>query len=255
MTVELFRDDNALTLVASIRNRGMPDETIADLHEALARITDSLDDESLYFRAIDLSGEWRPGNGDFDPWGSANVGAWARLAGQPQVLDRLRTWLADVETLLARHADEKHGSILESDEVLLGEVPASILAVMHLEFVPIYARFLDVWLDLNDAQKNSVVAEIVQSHGRCAKVEDLLFKLVVYQGGDGDLVGYALRPELEKLYGDFPKSKLFRRMVEAMHARGPELQDSTGKRYIFSYQPSWPELTEAAKAILAELDG
>jgi hypothetical protein len=43
-------------------------------------------------------------------------------------------------------------------------------------------------------------------------------------------------------------------MVSAMHARGEELQDSTGKRYIFSYTPSWFELGTSANAVLEELE-
>ncbi|NNF78225.1 MAG: hypothetical protein HKN05_09365 [Rhizobiales bacterium] len=75
----------------------------------------------------------------------------------------------------------------------------------------------------------------------------------MHHSDDGDLIE-GMKDTLQKLYGDFPTSDLFRRMATAMHALGPELQDSTGKRYIFSYCPRWPELTEAAKRILAELD-
>ena len=227
---------------------------IDDLNKSLEIISDSLADKSLFFRAIDLSGTWRLGAGDFDPWNSNNVAAWAKLAGQATALPDLRAWLEDLERLLARHIREMHDPMWEADEVLVGEVPLSILAVAHLEFVPIYTRFLDVWENANAPQQNSIVTEIVQAHGSCSEVEDLLLKFVAYKGGDSDLIEYALRPELEKLYGDFPRSKLFRRMIETMHARGPELQDSTGKRYIFSYMLNWSELAEAAQAILAELD-
>lgn len=163
-------------------------------------------------------------------------------------------WFGDLENLLALHLQEKHASIRETDEVLLGEVPLSILAVTHLDFVPVFTRFLDVWDDPAQAQQHSVVMEIVQSHGRCPAVEDLLVKLVAQHGGDGDLIQSVLRPLLEKLYGDFPGSKLFRRMVETTHAMGTKRQDSEGNRYIFLHCPDWPELKVSATAILAELD-
>lgn len=254
MTVESIYDEDALMLVLSIRSSCLTDETTADLNTALAIISDSLSDNSLYYRAVDLSGTWRAGEDEFNPWDAANVDAWVEVAGRPTSLTGLRSWLADLRKLLARHQSEKHTSIWEAEEVQLGEVPLSVLAIAHLEFVPIYADFLDVWDNMNAGQQSSVVTEIVQAHGHYSEVEDLLVKLVAYKGGDSDLIEYALRPELEKLYGDFSKSALFRRMVETMHARGSELQDSTGKRYIFSYLPSWPELSEAAQVVLAELD-
>ncbi|MCJ2045411.1 hypothetical protein MKK58_12860 [Methylobacterium sp. J-078] len=243
-----------LSIVLSIRNSGTHVETIKDLHKALAKIASSLGKESLYYRAIDLSGTWRSGEEEFNPWAPPNISAWADLARHPETLNDLRAWLEDVERLLLRHLAEEDTSILEAEEVLLGEVPLSILAVMHLDFVPLYTRFLDVWQDQNGPQQGSIVQEIVEAHGRSKEVEDLLFKLVVYMSGDGDLIEYNLRKNLEQLYGNFSQSELFRRMVEAMHARGSELQDSTGKRYIFSYLPGWPELTVAAETILAELD-
>jgi hypothetical protein len=254
LAVELLHDEGMMMLVVSIRNSGAHDQVTEDLHEAIVKISNSLGDESLYYRAIDPSGAWRLGNDEFNPWDDDAVGAWVRIASQSGALDGLRAWLAEVERLLASRLAENHESIWEAEDALLGEVPLSVLAIAHLEFVPIYARFRDLWEDGNATQQDSIVAEIVEAHGRCSEVEELLFKLVVHHGGDSDLMEYALRPQLEKLYGDFPKSKLFRRMVEAMHAMGSERKDSHGEWHIFSYHPSWPELTETAKAILAELE-
>lgn len=253
MAIEAIRADK-YTLVLSIRNDRADNAEICDLDEALATISDSLEDKSLFFRALDLSGEWRSGSGDFDPWNSDNLRAWAILSSRSTALPGLHKWLGEVENLLRRHLAEKYTPIWESGEVLFGEIPLSILAVSNLEFVPVYTNFIDVWGDINTQRQYSIVAEIVQTHGRCSEVENLLLKLVAYKGGDGDLIEYVLRSELEKLYGDFPKSELFRLMVMTMNARGSELQDSTGKRYIFNYMPSWPELTDAAQTILAELD-
>jgi hypothetical protein len=54
-----------------------------------------------------------------------------------------------------------------------------------------------------------------------------------------------LKPVLQNLYGDFPKSQLFRRMILAKFNEGTLRP---------GYHPDWPELAEAEKDILAKLD-
>lgn len=260
MPVTPIHDRENYSLVLSLRTSRFFGDPVVDLSEALAKLEDSLSDKGLYFRAIDVTGKWRPGRGGFnpfdafDPYNDDAIGAWSKIGSRRENLPGLRKWLADVEALLTRYVAEEHQSICETDMVVLAEVPLGVFAIMHLEFVPIYARFIDLWINADARQQNSIVSDIMETHGPRPEVEDLLFKLVVEHGGDGDLIEYALRPELEKHYGDFTESPLFRRMIVAMHAKGAAMQDSTGKRYIFSYTPSWPELSDAAKAILAELD-
>ncbi|CUW87370.1 hypothetical protein N5C66_15005 [Rhizobium pusense] len=255
MTIKEVFDEDAMTIAFRISFNRNKSKIIAELNEVIPRIKKSLSREDVWYRVIDVSGKWSSDKEDFeDPWTSPNADAWVQLANHSEFLEGLHVWFGDLENLLALHLQEKHASIRETDEVLLGEVPLSILAVTHLDFVPVFTRFLDVWDDPAQAQQHSVVMEIVQSHGRCPAVEDLLVKLVAQHGGDGDLIQSVLRPLLEKLYGDFPGSKLFRRMVETTHAMGTKRQDSEGNRYIFLHCPDWPELKVSATAILAELD-
>ncbi|WP_216331382.1 hypothetical protein [Rhizobium sp. X9] len=255
MAIKEIFDEGAMTIAFRIPFKRNKSKVIAELNEVIPRIRESLSRENAWYRVVDISGKWRSDNEAFDdPWTSPNAEAWVQLAGHGEFLEGLRIWVGELENLLALHLREEHVSIRETDEVLLGEVPVSILAVMYSDFVPVFTRFLDVWDDPNLDQQYSVVAEIVQSHGRCQEVEDLLVKLAAHEGGDGDLIQSVLRPQLEKLYGDFPNSTLFRTMVETMHARGAELEDSDGNRHIFHYCPNWPELTANATTILAELD-
>ncbi|MDQ4407112.1 hypothetical protein RBU00_13455 [Rhizobium sp. AN63] len=227
-----------------------PREIIADLNEISLRLEESLSDKNIWYRVIDLSGTWSS-NEAFYPWTEINYNAWIELALHSEVLDDLRAWFGTLEKLLIRFSQAGRGiPMMETDEAAFGEVPLSVLAIMYSDFVPIYTRFLDLWEAQDRNQCCEIVTEIVQSHGAMPEVEDLLVKLVSEHFYDSCLIPY-LRTELENLYGDFPQSALFRKMVEAMHTK--EAENVGFERSIFKYCSEWIELTESANAILAEL--
>lgn len=252
MAIESIRDPDMMALVVSIQNDGSVGETLSDLNAALDCIVDSLEDSDLFYRSIDLSGKWRLGDDGFEPMGEDNLVAWANFVKNEDVLPGIERWLARQEKLLVDVGE--FDMIYESEETQLGEPAISSLAMKHRSFVPLYNRFLDLW-DLNHGvYQPGVIAFLVKIHGKCPEIEDMLLNMVLKHGGDGDLIEYNTRPFLEEIYGDFPESDLFRRMVTEMHANCGKLKDSSGKRYIFNYTPSWPELGAKADAILAELD-
>ncbi|MBG0507597.1 hypothetical protein I3J13_02380 [Agrobacterium sp. MOPV5] len=228
-----------------------PQEIIRDLNEISLRIEESLSDENIWYRVIDLSGTWNSSE-EFYPWTEINYNAWIKLALHSEVLDDLRAWFGTLEKLLIRFSQEGHAiPMMETDEAAFGEVPLSILAVMYSDFVPIYTRFLDLWEAQDRNQCCEIVTDIVKSHGAIIEVEDLLVKLVSEHSYDNSLIPY-LRTELENIYDDFPQSALFRKMVEVMHAK--EAENIGFERSIFRYCSDWVELTESANAILAELE-
>ncbi len=254
MSLVPLYDERQMTLVLSIQECVTVQDKMASLHQALLEISKKSADNSIYFWAIDLAGTWKIGDDEFDPWSESNLNAWIDLAKCKDSLDPLRAWLNHLEKILLLRRKEERAPLWESDVTLFGEVALSVLAIMYLDFVPFYARFLDAWDGENSRQRDSTIQEIVASHGRCPEIEKLIFDLIFHDGIDGDLINYSLRSDLENMYGDFTKSDLFRRIIEAIHAAGADWQDNEGNWAIFRYTPSWPELKEKAEEILAELD-
>lgn len=252
MAIKNIHDSDMLMLVVSVQNDGSVDKTLEDLDAALDCIVDSMSDENIWFCSIDLSGKWRLGQGEFEPMGEDNVLAWCQFVADETVLPSLERWVARQEKMLIDAGEFK--PIHESEDVQLCETAISCLAMKHLSFVPVYTRFLDLWDLEHGVHQNGIIAHLLKMHGQCAEVEDLLVKMVVKYGGDGDLIQYDARPFLEEVYGDFPASKLFRRMVEEVHENAAGGEDSSGERYIFNYTPGWPEIGAAADTIWAELN-
>ena len=149
---------------------------------------------------------------------------------------------------------DRYEALYESEEAQLGEPALSALAMRYPAFLHTYSRFLDLW-DLDHGVHHSeMISFFLKIHGVCPEIEAILMKMVTKYGGDGDLIEHNARPFLEEIYGDFPESDLFRRMVTEMHADCGIPSNPSEKRYIFNYTPSWPELGEKAKTLLAELD-
>lgn len=261
MAVDILRDDDTMTLVARLRRprslmaRLQParsDEAMMqDLNAALDAIQQSLGERRIWHRAIDPTGAWSPGQGEFAPSDRRCLAAWAALARRRESRQALHTWFDRLAALLQRVGPDD--PIHEAEDAQLGEFALSVLATRHLEFVPVFQRFLDLW-DLHHAvHTDRTIADIVKAHGRSPETESLVLHAVVAHAGDGDLVEHELRPILTKLYGDFTRSDLLRRMVTTMHAETAG-RTPAEERYIFRYTPSWPELGTAVQSMLAELD-
>jgi hypothetical protein len=253
MTVKQIRNDGGDTLICCIKS-GMfagSGAIIKDLNAAVDVIMSSLDNDGLYFRAIDISGKWTLGQGDFDPWEGPSSDAWAKIVKKTGLHDQLWEWLDRIEPILAKYLAENFEGLHENEDAQLGEVPASLLALNSPRFVPMYTRLLSAWDLDHGVHQNLVCIGIVKAHGRTPEVEELLYELGVKHFNTD--VFEALRETLSDQYGDFTKSDLFHRIVTDVHTPLPEVSEGKRDLWIFSYCPNWPELTDAAQRIIAEL--
>ena len=232
--------DGELRVFVSIQTKGSDKKLIDNLNEALTVLFDKPENSDFFYKSIDITGQWSPHDGEFDAWGTTAARAWLDVATRPSIRNELKLWATKVEKIFIQH-----GEIWDSEEALFGEVPISYFGLLHLEFVPLYSRFIDSWgLNyMNDPER--IIAQMAENHGCCPEIEDMLLKCVVDQAGGGCLSGFDLKPVLQNLYGDFPKSKLFRRIIHAKFHKG-----GIGP----NYHPNWPELAAAEKDILATLD-
>lgn len=79
MSLTPYTDTNSRTLIISVQNNGSVAQVTKDLNDALTLVQESLSDSDLYFATIDISGTWRPGDPELNPWEETYVSAWTEL--------------------------------------------------------------------------------------------------------------------------------------------------------------------------------
>jgi hypothetical protein len=246
-------------------------QKVDQLFEALEVIQARMSDNEIYYFALDVGGSHRTGE-EFNPWTNKNIADWGRLAIRPELRPRLKEWLGALATLLkdAQSSGRSTASLWELDEYQLGEAAASACAFVDVSLVPCYTRLLRLWDMDHEVRQFDTINEIIEHHGICAQTEELLYvRTVEARGQTGDGQIEHLLPILNKAYGDFTTSTLFRRMVQGMHAtdlawrlgyKGDNVAaikvdpaakqpNLSNRRLFFS-----PTLQSAAAGLLAELD-
>jgi len=163
MAVKEIRD--GISLVLSIQNSGAIGEVIKDLNESLDIIEASLSDPELDIRSIDLTGKWRPDAGEFDPGDENCLMAWATFAESADAVSFFVGWFTRIENLLGK--TETFDAIYESDELQLGEVALSFLALKNKTFLPVYNRFLNLWDLGHSVHVDDTIMYIFKVHGKC----------------------------------------------------------------------------------------
>lgn len=232
------------------------DQIVDGLFEALEFIRARLPDrERLYF-GLDVAGTHQIGS-EFEPATVEAAKVWGKLASERRLHERLKDWLDELESLHAYAKGLNNQSDLwESDYWPLGAIAGIMLAAADLTFVRSYARIVGHFDSEHSVQTDHMLDEIIEVHGYCPEIEDLLIAWAI----DGEKSGYfqSLLPQLEQHYGDFLASEFFRRMVEAQFRK--ERKDRQ------EWQPKYPgdtyksdvifghkELDERATSIIAEL--
>jgi hypothetical protein len=165
MAISTYFDKDMLMLVIGIGTQKGHRTLVQDLDAALAKVEATLDDDSIYFRAIDLTGTWKKQDGEFDPWSEANMLEWTKVATSSDLRPVLKDWLGKTEKLLARHKARTFGTIWESEETQLGEVPATVCALADINFVPTYTSLLGQWDLDHRVMQEATVENICQRHG------------------------------------------------------------------------------------------
>lgn len=154
-----------MTLIIGVQNDGSVSQITKDLNDALTLVRESLSDRDLFYATIDMSGTWRPGDPELDPWDDPFSSAWQKLVAVPTMHEPLAAWLRQVVSLIRENQDTQISCIGEHDETQFGEVPASYLAAADKRYLSIYADLLQVW-DLDHAVSQFGV---VDQHRRCAR--------------------------------------------------------------------------------------
>lgn len=173
MALTPYADASSMTLIISVQNDGSVAQMSKDLNDALTLVRESLSDDDLYYSTIDLSGTWRPGDCELDPWDEPFSSAWQKLISIPAMREPLAAWLGSVVSLIKENQDNQMSCISEHDETQFGEVPASYLASADKRYVPIYADLLGVW-DLGHAVSQfEVVEQLIAVHGENADTNAL----------------------------------------------------------------------------------
>lgn len=173
MTLRPYTDTDSMTLIISVQNDGSVAQTTKDLNDALTLVRESLDDRDLYYCTIDVSGEWRPGDAELNPWEDPFRSAWQKLVDTPALRKPLAIWLGRVVALIKENQESQISCISEHDETQFGEVPASLLALADKRFVPVYTEFMKVW-DLDHAVSQFDVVELlIEEHGKNSETNSL----------------------------------------------------------------------------------
>ena len=173
MALRPLTDTDNLTLVLSVQNDGSVAAMTRDLNDALTLVRESLDDPDIYFVTIDVSGTWRPGDVQLDPWETHFQSAWQSLLDTPGMREPLAAWLGRVTDLLREKNKEQISCISEHDEAQFAEVPAALLATADKRYLPLYTELMKVW-DLDHAVSQFYVTEqLIELHGKTPETDAL----------------------------------------------------------------------------------
>ncbi|QDC08163.1 hypothetical protein FHY55_02400 [Oceanicola sp. D3] len=226
MTIRTIEDAGKHQFVVGIRQSGFWPRTQAfrlmdDLEAALPVLHRALDAANHYYFALDpTDGAWREEDSAFDPWASPHsLAIWKRLARTRDLHARLEAWLLEVERMMAFSLFD---GMYESETCHFCEPLISTLALSNPRFVPHYARFMRHWDMSREQRQRDTIDQIVRRHGITPETEDLLFTRVVQAPGKtGEAQVEGLMDVLNRAYGDFMTSPLYRRIFDALNPPEP----------------------------------
>ncbi len=226
MTICTISDAKTSQFIVSMRFSGLlprirMSRLMDSLEAALPALHAGLDAGDHYFYALDpTGGAWQDDTGRFDPWTNAHSRAtWKKLARCRAVYPRLEAWLTEVEHLMAFSLFD---GMFESEGCAFAEPLISTLALGDLRFVPHYTRFLRQWEMAREVHQRETITAIVRRHGVTPETEELLFTRVVHAPGTtGEAQVMDLLDVLNRHYGDFEGSALFRRIFDALNPPEP----------------------------------
>ncbi len=174
MALQPFSDRSSMALIISVRNDGSVAQMSKDLDDALTLIKASFDDRDCYFQTIDITGTWKPGDGELVPWEEPYRSGWEALVHNPDMREPLAAWLGRVTNLVMVGNDTQISCLSEHDETQFGEVPAFLLAFADQRYLPIFIGLMKVW-DLDHGVMLVEMAEqLVERHGRSAATAELV---------------------------------------------------------------------------------
>ncbi|MBS8226832.1 hypothetical protein [Vannielia litorea] len=222
MTIRIIEDTGKHQFVVSFRQTGFWPRTRAfrlmdDLETALPLLHRALDAADHYYFALDpTDGAWRDEQSAFNPWASPHsIAMWKRLARTRDLHARLEAWLEEVEEMMAFSLFD---GMYESKDCHFCEPLISTLALTNARFVPFYARFMTHWEMSREQRQRETIDQIVRRHGVTPATEDLLFTRVVHAPGNtGEAQVEGLLDLLNRTYGDFMTSPLYRRIFDALN--------------------------------------
>lgn len=168
--------------------------------------------ETVYFYGVNIAAS-EVSNDHYTPFGQNEVEMWRVLATAPHIKERMKKWFRDVAELYA-DAPSFMGAIWETEDTQFPEVGITAFAVLNLDFVPEYTRFLKLWDMDHEVRQSEEIDAIISHHGITAETEELLITRVttaIGQCGSDQIL--ELEPVLKAHYGDLSKSK-FAEMFE-----------------------------------------
>lgn len=173
MTLTSYRDTSSMTLIISVKNDGSAPQMMKDLDDALTLVEESTSDEDLFYATIDVSGTWRPGDDELEPWDEPFLSAWKKVVENPAMHQPLAAWLDRVANLVKVSNELSGGCLGEHDEVQFGEVPATLLAFADKRFISIYTKLVNVW-DMDHAVSQfDVVEKLLEEYGDTPETQAL----------------------------------------------------------------------------------
>ncbi|MCK7615112.1 hypothetical protein [Roseibium sediminicola] len=267
MPLQEIYNENARQLVVKItcgdiRSEETIEQTFDDLDAALSLILQKAEaggSDFLTFLIVEQGAEPAPEEIEsilhgYDPWQTFCPEFWDNARSFPRTRDRVRSWVKSLETVLRRTVD-RAGELWEHDETQFGEAILTYLAVMDAVFVPAYTNLLRLWDMDHEVHQNAAILAMVERHGFTPEVETLLYvRVAVKPGQTGADIIEELLPRLDRAYGGFTGSDLFKKIVFHQFAES-FLASGTGAAAldytIFTYSGE-PLKTEEAR-LLAEL--
>lgn len=237
---ELYNEDACQILLKviceDVKSEKEIHKTFDDLDEALSIILEKSKDDDIYFFSFLIEGEGaslQPEDidsseqhgfygGDDVPWVTFCPEFWDSACSFPKTHERVKAWVKRLESVLKR--SEAYGrsteSLWEHDETQFGEPIITHLASTHLEFVPNYTNMLRLWDLGHEVSQNWGIARIIGAHGFAPEVEALLYvRVAINPGQHGPDLIEEIFPVLEKAYGSFVDTDLFKRIVFHQYAQ------------------------------------
>jgi len=174
MALQPFSDRSGMAHIISVKNDGSVAQMTKDLDDALTLIKETFDDRDCYFQAIDVTGSWKPGDGELVPWEEPFRSGWEKLVNNSEMREPLAAWLGRVTNLVRLGNDTQISCMSEHDETQLGEVPAFLLAFADKRYLPVFIDLMKVWDLEHGVMLVEIAEQLVERHGRNAATAELV---------------------------------------------------------------------------------
>jgi len=158
-------------------------------------------------------GNWQEHAADLPP-----LTFWDRVAAFPPCWPAASTFLETILSFNDREPDDPYAyEGWEEDELQICEVAVTALAVVDLQFVPLYLRFLKYWDLGHEVFQTQEITAICNRHGWCDEIEELLITRASIDGQHGpEQVVFEQRDFIKAHCRPLDGSPFFRRLVTAM---------------------------------------